>query len=165
MTSAHTPLAQRTQSFAFDLPAPVPEATPLFGPVREREWTPDWAPSFLHPSEPAQRAGAVFTTTGDLGTRLWVLTTYDPSAGRLAYVVHTPGSLITEIDISVVPLGDSASRVTVTYRRSALTERGNAQVEALTSEWSADQAREWSAAITAALQRGLQVRSGGGGHE
>jgi hypothetical protein len=31
-------LAQQIQSFAISLQAPVREATPLFGPVREAEW-------------------------------------------------------------------------------------------------------------------------------
>jgi hypothetical protein len=146
-------LAQRTQSFTFDLPAPVEAATPLFGPVREREWSPEWAPRFLHPSEPVQRAGAVFTTAGQGGTRLWVLTTYDPAAGHVAYVVNDPDFLLTEIEISVTPNGPRASRATVTYRRSALTGRANDQVEALTPAWAAEQARHWGAAIAAALKR------------
>jgi len=70
---AQVTLAQ-AQSFAFDLPAGVADATPLFGPVREREWSPDWAPRFIHPADPAQREGAVFTTATHNGTRLWVLT-------------------------------------------------------------------------------------------
>src|SRR5215471_8470584 len=151
---AQSLLAQHTRSFTFDLPAAVADATPLFGPVREREWSPEWAPRFLHPADPAQRVGAVFTTTGHGGTRLWVLTTYDPVAGRVAYVVNDPDFLITEIEISVIPAGDRASRVTVTYRRSALTSRANEQVEALTPEWAVEQARHWSAAIAAALKRG-----------
>jgi len=155
---AQTLLAQQTRSFAFDLPAAVEDATPLFGPVREQEWSPAWAPRFLHPAAPTQREGAVFTTTGHAGIRLWVLTAYDPRAGRVAYVVTDPGVLVTEIIISVVPAGERASRATVTYRRSALTEVGNEQVDALTAEWAAEQAHHWGAAIAAALKRS-------GGHE
>jgi len=36
-------LSQRTESFTLALDAPVAEALPLFGPVREAEWSPDWA--------------------------------------------------------------------------------------------------------------------------
>jgi hypothetical protein len=156
--SVQAVLAQQTQSFTFELPAAVANATPLFGPVREREWSPEWAPRFLHPSDPAQRAGAVFTTAGHGGTRLWLLTTYDPVAGRVAYVVHDPEFLVTEIGISIVSAGLHTSRVTVTYRRSALTSRANEQVEALTPAWAAEQARHWGTAISAALKRS-------GGHE
>src|SRR5256885_12282353 len=100
MLVAQSALAQQTRSFTFDLPAAVADATPLFGPVREREWAPEWAPRFLHPADAAQRDGAVFTTVGHGGTRLWVLTEYDPGAGRVAYLVTDPGFLVTEIRIS-----------------------------------------------------------------
>jgi hypothetical protein len=155
---AQAALAQEARSFTFDLPATVADATPLFGPVREREWAPGWAPRFLHPAEPAQRDGAVFTTAGHTGARLWVVTAYDPEAGRVAYVVSDPGFLVTEITISVVASGERTSRATVSYRRSALTEHANEQVRALTADWAAEQAHQWGAAITAALKRG-------GGHE
>jgi hypothetical protein len=154
---AQVTLIQEARSFGFDLSAPVVEATPLFGPVREREWSPDWKPQFIHPAEPAQREGAVFTTATKAGVRLWVMTEYDPQVGRVAYLVTDP-DVVTEIEISVVSTGERASRATVTYRRSALTERGNAQVRALTPQWAAQEAHHWHAAIAAALTRG-------GGHD
>jgi hypothetical protein len=153
MLVASTGLLQEARSFTFDLPAAVADATPLFGPVREREWAPEWAPRFLHPVVPAQRDGAVFTTVGHDRTRLWVLTEYDPSAGRLVYLVTDPGFLVTEIKIAVVATGDRTSRATVTYRRSALTDRANEQVRALTADWAAEQAHHWGTAIAAALKR------------
>jgi hypothetical protein len=158
MLIAQAALAQEARSFTFDLPATVADATPLFGPVREREWAPEWAPRFLHPASPAQRDGAIFTTTGHTGTRVWVVTEYDPKAGRVAYLVTDPGFLVTEITISVVASGERTSRATVSYRRSALTGRANEQVRALTIDWAAGQAHHWGAAITAALKRS-------GGHE
>lgn len=154
MLMASTGLVQEARSFTFDLPAAVADATPLFGPVREQEWAPEWAPQFLHPAEGAQREGVVFTTVGHGGTRLWVLTEYDPGAGRVAYIVTDPGVLVTEIKISVVATDKQASRATVTYRRSALTEGANEQVRALTPDWAAEQAHHWGAAISAALKRG-----------
>jgi hypothetical protein len=150
-------LAQQARSFSFELLADVSHATPLFGPVREREWAPEWAPQFLHPATPTQREGAIFTTTGHGGTRLWILTAYDPAAGRVGYLVTDPGFLVTEITISIVPAGARASRATVTYRRSALTERANEQVRAMTSDWAAEQAHHWGTAIGAALKRTASV--------
>ena len=43
-------LEQRTQSFTISLKGSVADVTPLFGPVREAEWAPSWAPRFLHPA-------------------------------------------------------------------------------------------------------------------
>jgi hypothetical protein len=50
-------LAQQIQSFAISLQAPVTEATPLFGPVREAEWAVQWVPHFVNPAEGAQEEG------------------------------------------------------------------------------------------------------------
>lgn len=147
-------LAQQARSFTFDIPAAVADAAPLFGPVREREWAPEWVPIFVNPDVPTQREGVVFTTATHGGaTRLWVLTDYDPQEGRVAYVVVDDGFLVTNIKIAIVVTGARTSRATVTYRRVALTERANQQVNALTAEWAAEQAHHWGTAITAALAR------------
>jgi len=82
---------QRTQSFTIALNGSVADVTPLFGPVREAEWAPDWSPRFIHPAQGVQREGVVFTTkSGHGGDRLWLLTTYDVRNGRVEYVVMTP---------------------------------------------------------------------------
>ena len=42
-------IEQRAQSFTIGLNGSVADVTPLFGPVREAEWAPDWSPRFIHP--------------------------------------------------------------------------------------------------------------------
>src|SRR5262245_60056967 len=103
-TPAAPTLSQRTQSFTITLEASVAEATPLFGPVREAEWSPHWAPRFLHPVQGTQAEGVVFTTTTPKRfEQLWVLTEYDVEAGRVAYVVVTPDYAANQITIRVTP--------------------------------------------------------------
>src|SRR5215468_3182337 len=100
-------LEQRRQSFTILLQGSVADAMPLFGPVREAEWAPSWAPRFLHPPEGAQREGVVFTTTTTTGKeRVLLLTTYDINQGRVEYIVITPGFTANEIKIRVVPEAD-----------------------------------------------------------
>ena len=147
-------LVQQTQSFTISLTASVAQVTPLFGPVGEAQWAPGWAPTFLHPAEGAQRNGVVFTTTTPKGyEQVWVLTEYDVAAGRVAYVILTPGYDVKEIQIRVVADGPSRSKATVTYRDSALVERANDDVRRLDAQWAAEQSRHWEAAINAALVR------------
>jgi hypothetical protein len=94
---------QRAQSFTIGLSGSVADVTPLFGPVREAEWAPDWSPRFIHPAQGVQREGVVFTTTsGDGRDRLWLLTTYDLRNGRVEYVVITPAFTAGEIKIRVL---------------------------------------------------------------
>jgi hypothetical protein len=146
---------QRTQYFDIGLNGSVADVTPLFGPVREAEWAPQWSPRFIHPSEGMQQEGVVFTTTDKPGTeRLWLLTRYDVAKGRVEYVILTPGLTASEIKISIVSDGESHCKATITYRRSALTPEGNAEVVKLDARWAEEQRIHWEAAINRALARG-----------
>jgi hypothetical protein len=146
---------QRTQSFTIVLNGSVADVTPLFGPVREAEWSPDWSPRFIHPTKGAQREGVVFTTTGGHGQdRLWLLIAYDVANGRVEYVVMTPAFTVNEIRIRVVPEGEKDCKATITYRRSALTPEGNEEVAKLDAHWAEEQRIHWEAAINEALAKG-----------
>ncbi len=154
-TIAAACLAQRTESFTLRLDGPIAEALPLFGPVREREWSPDWTPRFVHPPRGAQREGVVFTTTTPNGlVQTWVLTEYDPAAGRVGYVVVIADFMATEIKIRLRADGDRRSIATVTYRRSALAPAANDQVNRMDAAWAAEEAPHWETAINGVLARG-----------
>ncbi len=146
---------QRTQSFTIGLNGSVADVTPLFGPVREAEWAPDWSPRFIYPAQGVQREGAMFiTTTGDGKERLWLLTTYDVKKGRVEYVVLIPGFAANEIKIRVVPDGEQHCKATITYRRSALAPEANEEVAKLDAHWAEEQRIHWETAINEALAKG-----------
>ena len=146
---------QRTQSFTIALNGSVADVTPLFGPVREAEWAPDWSPRFIHPGQGIQREGVVFTTASGHGNdRLWLLTTYDVANGRVEYVVMTPAFTANEIKIRIVPAGQQHCKATITYRRSALTPEGNEEVVKLDAHWAEEQRMHWERAINEALAKG-----------
>ena len=145
---------QRTQSFTIALNGSVADVTPLFGPVREAEWAPDWSPRFIHPAQGVQREGVVFTTkSGHGGDRLWLLTTYDVRNGRVEYVVMTPAFTANEIKVRVAPDGVQHCKATITYRRSALAPEGNEEVAKLDAHWAEEQRMHWEAAINEALAK------------
>jgi hypothetical protein len=145
---------QRTQSFTIVLNGSAADVTPLFGPVREAEWSPDWSPRFIHPAKGAQREGVVFTTTSGHGQdRLWLLTAYDVANGRVEYVVTTAFTA-NEIKIRVVPDGEKHCKATITYRRSALKPEGNEEVARLDAHWAEEQRIHWEAAINEVLAKG-----------
>jgi len=135
---------QRTQTFTIRLNGSVGDVTPLFGPVREAEWAPEWSPHFIHPAHAAQEEGVVFTTTsGHSKDRLWLLTAYDVREGRVEYVVVTPALTASEIKIRVVPDGEEHCKATISYRRSALTPEGNEEVAKLDADWAKEQRIHW----------------------
>jgi len=148
-------IQQRAQSFTIGLNGSVADVTPLFGPVREAEWAPDWLPRFIHPAQGVQREGVVFSTTsGDGRDRLWLLTTYDLRNGRVEYVVITPAFTASDIKIRVLSDGERHSRATITYRRSALAPEGNTEVAKLDRHWAEQQRIHWETAINEALAKG-----------
>ena len=148
-------IEQRAQSFTIGLNGSVADVTPLFGPVREAEWAPDWLPRFIHPAQGVQREGVVFSTTsGDGRDRLWLLTTYDLRNGRVEYVVITPAFTASDIKIRVLSDGERHSRATITYRRSALAPEGNTEVAKLDRHWAEQQRIHWETAINEALAKG-----------
>jgi hypothetical protein len=147
-------LEQRTESFTIMLNAPVAAVTPLFGPVREAEWAPDWTPRFIYPTQGAQREGVVFTTiAADGKERLWLLTAYDVKEGRVEYVFVTPRFTANEIKIRVIPEGEGQCKATITYRHSAITPEGNEEVAKLDAHWAEQQRVHWQTAINAALAK------------
>jgi hypothetical protein len=149
------PLEQRTQAFTVQLRGSVAEVTPLFGPVREAEWAPSWRPHFLHPQQGAQREGTIFTTKSSNGRdRLWVLSAYDVSEGRVEYLFVTPGFSLNQIKIRVVAAGETQSRATITYRHSALAAEGNEEVNKLDPQWAEQQRVHWQTAINSVLAKG-----------
>ena len=153
--AGHDPgLQQREQSFTIHLNGPVPQVTPLFGPVRESEWAPDWHPHFLHPLSAEQREGAVFSSVGpDAKERIWLLTAYNPTRGQVEYIIFAPGSSATQIKIWVAPEGEKGCVATVTYRRSALSPDANAEVAKLNGHWADLQRVHWQTAINNTLAK------------
>jgi len=145
---------QRTQSFTIMLNGSVSDVTPLFGPVHEAEWVPDWSPRFIHPAQGVQREGVIFTTTSRGRGRLGLLTTYDVKNGRVEYVVVTPAFTANEIRIRVVPDGEQHCKATITYRYSALAPEGNEEVAKLGEHWAEEQRIHWETAINEALAKG-----------
>ena len=146
---------QRAQSFTIGLNGSVADVTPLFGPVREAEWAPEWSPRFIHPAQGAQEDGVVFTTTTGPGKdRLWLLTAYDIKEGKVEYVVVIPALTASEIKIRIVPDGEQHCKATITYRRSALTPEGNEEVAKLDAHWVREQQIHWERAINEALAKG-----------
>jgi hypothetical protein len=112
-------------SIELHLNASADAAFPLFGPVRESEWAPDWSPVWIYPPDPLQSAdGAVFTIAHHAGVSTWVMTVYDTEKRTVEYVNFIPGQRVTQIAITVLPGTAVTSIARVTYRVTALSPEG-----------------------------------------
>jgi hypothetical protein len=152
-THPEAPRAHAERSFVIHLQARPEEVFPLFGPVAEREWSPQWSPRMIFPSDgSAPLAGTVFSTSDEHGDQTWVLTAYDPQQGRVSYCIFSPGLVVSEIDIQVQRTGEAQSSAEVRYRHTALSSDGDHLVARM-AERHAAMGPHWEHAINEALRK------------
>jgi hypothetical protein len=136
-------------SIALHIHASADHAFPMFNPVNESRWDPDWKPTFVGGMRVA--SGLVFTTHDENGRTPWLLDRYDTNRRVIRYVLVHPRTLST-IDITVIPDGAKASVATVTYTRTALDTGGVASVRSLARHFPG-QRPHWEQAINATVSR------------
>jgi hypothetical protein len=144
---AESPQLRAASYIELHLNASADTAFPLFGPVRESEWAPDWSPVWIYPPDPRQTAdGAVFTISRHSGSSTWVMTVYDTDRRTVEYVNFLPGNRITEISITVRPETPATSIARVSYRVTALSQSGSAFVAHFAKNFPAE-GPHWEKAI------------------
>jgi hypothetical protein len=149
--AATAPLLHLTTSFDLLVHASYAEAAPLFGPEGERAWAgKHWNPEFIHPLLAVDSEGAVFTIQHGPMKAVWVNTAFDLEARHFQYVYFLPDILVTTIDVRFEPVGPDATKVHVTYARTALTAEGNEHVAQMT-EGDKSAGKDWQQAIDAYL--------------
>jgi hypothetical protein len=143
----HTELAHVSNTFHFEIAAPLVRVAPLFGPEAERAWAgKHWDPQFLYPQPSQDTQGAVFRVKHGLHTSVWVNTIFDLSAGRMEYVAFIDDVVVTTVDIKLTATDSSHTAVSVTYARTALQPAANDDVRALGSS-DRDSGPEWQKGI------------------
>lgn len=135
------------RSHSFTLERPAAQAFALFTPEGERAWAKGWDPAYLHPQDGRAEAGMVFTTGHGGESTIWVMTRHDPSAGIVEYVRTTPGNRTGTVLVQCAALGPSATRVTVVYALTALSEDGNRKIRELDPASYRDYIDGWKADI------------------
>lgn len=143
-------LLHTERTFYFNARAPIALAGPLFGADKEKVWAPDWNPEFAWPEPPNDREGMVFSVVRGARTAIWINTCLDLKNGRVQYAYFIPNTLVTLIDIKLTPNGDT-TLVEVTYERTALDARQNAQVREM-AELDGQAGPEWERQINNYLE-------------
>jgi hypothetical protein len=135
-------------SITLHLIGPPDDAFPLFDPVNETAWDPDWKPRLLGDRV---TQGLVFLTNDDRGRAVWLLDRYAPESRILRYVVTSP-TLLDQIDISLRPEGSARTIATVTYTRTALDPSADDGVRAFAKHFP-QQGPRWEKAINRVLMQ------------
>jgi hypothetical protein len=154
--------ARAAASIELHLNASADAAFPLFGPVRESEWAPDWSPTWIYPAVPLQSAeGAVFTTSHRTEVASWVMTVYDTDKRTIEYVNFTPDYRVTQIFITVRPDTAATSIARVTYRVTALSPEGGEFVAHFAKEFPGE-GPHWEKAINDSIRKNHSGSDSGG---
>lgn len=136
-------------SFSLTVDAPYAEAAPLFGPNGERGWSEGhWDPQFFYPQPGRDIEGAVFSVQHGSMKSVWVNTLFDMAAPHFQYVSFIPNALVTVIDVRFEPIGETSTKVNVTYTRTALDPTANEHVKAL-GESDKTSGKSWEEAVNA----------------
>jgi len=142
--------SQRVQDSAVILlDASIVRVFPLFGMMKERDWSPGWNPTPVFPQTGEITEGAVYRTPGHVhgeGPLTWVVSRYDTSASHLTYLITAPDRVVT-IDIRCAALSDSNTRATITYTLTGLTEEGNEICHHLLLRQFTHRLQDWQTAI------------------
>jgi hypothetical protein len=158
MTMTLNAAAQRAEkpvrvsnSFQFAAQAPMEVAAPLFGPEGERCWAGEhWDPQFVYPQPAHDEQGVVFTVQHGDHNSVWVNTVFDLKAGRMQYVMVVPEKFVSVIDVRLIPEGAAATKVDVSYLRTALDPSLNEAVIAMGDKDRAS-GEEWKRSIESCL--------------
>ncbi len=134
---------------SFALPMPPAQAIAWFTPEGERGSAEDWDPAYVYPAAGVTEEGMVFTTAAGGEATLWLLTRYEPDAGRAEYARVTHGSRIAMVKVLCEAEG-AQTRVTVSYTITALSDAGNEYVREMSARRFADYIDTWPEAIASA---------------
>ncbi len=146
---------QITRTHTIHLSAASEVVFPLFSPLGEKHWEPDWNPAMLYPVSGAAQIGTVFTTQHtDEPVKIWTIVGYDREQMRISYLNVAPTSHLSRIDIGCEAIGTQATSTTITYTLTALTPQGNAYLERFTEEHYQVYIASWQRAITHYLAHG-----------
>lgn len=150
--SSHTgaPSMYAEREFDFDLPGTVAALAPYFGPVKEREWAPDWNPEFVRPAGGGQEVGAVFQTKSQWGAATWVMDRYEPAQGKVGYLIFIPATGVSRYDISLSQRDPATVHVHVWCSRTLL-KNADARYLAEFEQFFTAQGPEWRDAIVGML--------------
>ncbi len=121
-----------TNTFRFEVAAPMDRVSPLFGPEAERKWAgKHWQPVFLYPVPGSDVPGAVWTVKHGPFDSIWINTLFDVPGGHMQYVAVIVGHLAMTVDVRVKAIAPLRTSVEVTYTRTALVPSENDDVRSL----------------------------------
>ena len=130
----------------FTVPLARNAAWELFTASGERRWAPGWEPHFPG-GDDDRTPGTVFVTTHGTLETTWVVTACLPGE-RVAYARVSSEGTAGTVEVACDAAGADTTRVTVTYRLTALTAAGQHHLTRFSDTFD-HEIDGWRAAIVA----------------
>ena len=147
-----------SRSATFVANGSIENVFPLFGPIRESDWTEGWKPEIIYRSgDVLVEEHMIFQTNGHAGEGkyTWVITQYQPEKYLIEYTVTTL-ERIWFIRV-VCKSNNEKTEVTVSYTYTGLTETGNQKNEQALKRMFSHNLKDWEEAINYYLKTGTQL--------
>ena len=135
-------------------------ALPLFTPLGEKAWSPEWDPQMVYPGGGAgPERDQVFTISHPHGGEaVWIVDAFDRDTHRIEYLYVLPQHVACRIAVQCDPDGPGATRARITYTMTGLSDAGNGIVEELTEEAFAKRMAHWEKLIAHRSTPGVAAR-------
>jgi len=146
------------KSATISLNGTLEEVFPLFGPVREKDWTPGWDPKILFSENALVEEHMIFQTTAHLGEKyLWIVSRFEPDEHLVEYTVSATGR-VWFIRVACTAAG-AKTYATISYTYTGLTEEGSRRNSEALAKMYAHDLEDWEEAINYYLNTGKQLLS------
>lgn len=131
----------------FTVAAAIEEVFPLFSPLGEKRWVPGWNPELLHPPGAIWEQGLVFRTREEMGDAVWIVTRLDHAGHEVEYHRVEPGRYVARIRVRCRAVSERVTEASTSYEFIGLSDRGNADIVAMTQDGYAEKMSRWRAWI------------------
>lgn len=132
--------------------APPSRVFPLLCPVREVEWADGWMPLQVISTSGLAETGCIFTTLDGDEEAIWIITQHDARSGAIDFVKTQPARAVTEISIRLREASSNETEADVTYRFTAISEKGKRFVSTRTADWYERFMKQWERELNGYLR-------------
>ena len=143
----------RTLTGEFKIAGPVDVVFPLFSPLGEKSWVPEWDPELLHPPGARWERGLIFRTKEERGDAIWIVTDLDHASHKVEYRRVESNRYVARVEVRCTALSAVETGVQTTYEFIGLSDEGNEEIAAMTEDAYKAKMTRWRDWIEAYLMR------------
>jgi hypothetical protein len=137
----------------FRLSGPVNEVFPLFSPLGEKSWVPEWSPELIHPPGVSWQRGQVFRTREEQKEAVWIVTQLNPELHEVEYYRVEPGRYVARVAVLCTSVPEGQTEVHTEYDFVGLSESGNAEISAMDTKSYDAKMKRWQGRISDSLAK------------